>query len=233
MSKTTTVTAESVKSYRFTLTGITPCLFHSDDVEAGDDLKEWRRSPDNKDSSVPGDDRSPAWTWQTYLYHDGTHVAVPATNLMKSLCYAGSQMTLKGKTTFKKLSQSGLLIPSEYLDFRYGPDLDRKLPIADVLAVRESPFKEQSNWARDRGFRLFVKRAPVGVGGGKHVRVRARFDSWRITGVVQPTAPELTPDIVAKMFEVAGKQAGLLDWRPASPKSPGAFGMYMAKLEPV
>lgn len=54
----------------FELTGTTPLLMHADDVDAADALIEWRQKPDNKNISKPGDDRSPPWAWQTYLYRD-------------------------------------------------------------------------------------------------------------------------------------------------------------------
>ena len=88
----------------FELTGEMPLLMHSDDVEAADELKEWRKDPANKDLSVAGDDRSPAWTWQTYLYSDGEHVTIPGANLMVNLRTAATQIILKKQKTFKELS---------------------------------------------------------------------------------------------------------------------------------
>jgi len=66
----------------FELKGITPLLMHRDDVEAADEVKAWRADPKNKNISVPGDDRSPAWTWQIYCYSDGVHLAYPQENIM-------------------------------------------------------------------------------------------------------------------------------------------------------
>jgi len=70
--------ARMIKRYRFELTGFMPLLMHADNIEGSDELTEWRKLPANKGLSVPGDDRSPGWTWQTYLYHDGEHVVMPA-----------------------------------------------------------------------------------------------------------------------------------------------------------
>jgi hypothetical protein len=33
------------------------------------------------------------------------------------------------------------------------------------------------------------------------------------------------------MFAIAGQYAGILDWRPSSPKSPGPYGKYSARLK--
>ena len=61
---------KNIRTAEFNLKGLTPLLMHADDVEASDLLKDWRKSPGNKNQSVAGDDRSPAWTWQTYWYLD-------------------------------------------------------------------------------------------------------------------------------------------------------------------
>ena len=80
---------------RFELTGIMPLIMHQDDVEASDLLNEWRKDPSNKNKSVAGDDRSPAWTWQTYLYSDGENVTLPAANLMVAIRQGSTQLILK------------------------------------------------------------------------------------------------------------------------------------------
>lgn len=211
---------------RFELTGMTAILFHNDDVEAADSLSIWRKDPKNKGVSKAGDDRSPAWTWQTYLYHDGSHVAIPSANLMVALRQAGGQMILKKQKTFKEISQSGMGILSEYLRFG-GPK--GQVNIADIHKIHDSDFETQSNAVRELGFRLFVKRAKVGT--AKHVRVRPRFDAWIASGELHVVAPELTFDAVAQLFEIAGR-VGLCDWRPGC-KTPGPFGMFSSKLTKV
>src|SRR3954447_9876381 len=94
--------------YQFTLTGQTPILFHADDVMATDELKAWQKDPKNKGISVAGDDRSPPWTWQYYLYTDRTNISDPAENVMACLRKSAARIPLpKGKGTFKELSQCG------------------------------------------------------------------------------------------------------------------------------
>jgi hypothetical protein len=213
---------------KFELTGLTALLLHNDDIEASDMLTLWRTDSTNSGVSKAGDDRSPGWTWQTYLYHDGKHVSIPSQNLMVCLRSAGSQMILKKQKTFKEISQSGMGIFTEYLDFRCGKD-NEQVAISDIHALREKPFIDQSNAMRDFGFRLFVKRARVGT--KKHIRVRPRFDQWSASGEVVTVAQELTYDNVSQLFELAGR-VGLCDWRPGC-KTPGPFGMFSAKLEKV
>lgn len=208
----------------FVLTGTMPLLQNNDQVEASDLLSEWRKAPANKNASVPGDDRSPPWTWQTRLYSDGQHITVPSQNLMVCLRTAATQMILKRQKTFKEISQSGLLIRAEFLTLTVG---GKQIPMTKVEAVREFPFKRQADEVRKLGFRLFVKRAAIGK--AKHIRVRPRFDSWELSGSVDILAAEITREHLDTMFGLAGR-VGLCDWRPGC-KTPGPFGMFEAKLK--
>jgi hypothetical protein len=214
--------------YGFELTGSMPLLMHHDDVERADDLIAWRKDPKNKSVSVAGDDRSPAWTWQTYLYHDGDHLAIPQGNLMTCLRYAGTKIASKGKSTFKSLSQSGLLLTSDFCEF-----LSNGKPVAikDVLRFRDEPFSVHKQRVRDMGFDLLVNRAKVGV--SKHVRVRAKFSSWSVSGSIQVLDAAITTDVLDQMFAIAGTYAGLCDWRPSSKESPGPYGTFTAKVSAI
>jgi hypothetical protein len=209
----------------FILTGEMPLLMHPDDVEASDSLRAWRQDPANKNASVAGDDRSPAWTWQTNLYSDGEFVTVPSANLMVAMRQAGSQMILKKQKTYKEISQSGLLIPTEYLHFSL--DGTRQIAIADCHKLRDFPFSKQADAVRAMGFRLFVKRAKIGT--SKHVRVRPRFDAWQIRGTIAVLTPDISWEVLGTLFDLAGR-VGLCDWRPGC-KTPGPYGMFTAKLK--
>lgn len=209
---------------KFTLTGITPLLMHADDVEAASTLADWRKAPENKNVSVPGDDRSPPWTWQTYLYRDAEGlVAMPADNVMVCLRQAGAKMILKGQKTFKEITQSGLLIADETLDFTIG---GKSIEVAQFVDARDDSFADQKKAADKAGFDLLVKRAKVG--NSKHVRVRPKFTGWEISGLIQVLAPEITFDHLKTLFALAG-DVGLCDWRPGC-KTPGRFGMFEAKV---
>jgi hypothetical protein len=210
----------------FSLTGHTAILYHADDVEASDELQAWRKDPSNKKLSVPGDDRSPAWTWITYLYHDGDHLAWPSYNLMVGLRAAGAQMILKRQKTFKEVSQSGITMDSEFLTFTTGGKQLPFKPFADLKASAKN-FKAHAEFARAHGFKLFIKRAVVGK--AKHVRVRARFDEWAMRGSLTVHAPEITFEILERLFDIAGR-GGQGDWRPNC-KTPGPFGMFAAELK--
>jgi hypothetical protein len=211
--------------FAFTLTGTMPILLHADDVMAADELTDWRKDPKNKSVSVAGDDRSPPWTWQTYLYHDGTHLAIPQENIMTALRVAGAKIPAKGKSTFKAMSQTGLLITTDFCRFT---NHGEQIAVADIQALRDLKFSEQVRGARELGFDLLVKRAKLDR--SKNVRVRAKFDDWKVEGTVAVSEPAITQDILVQLFEIAGRYAGLCDWRPSSPKSPGPYGMFASDV---
>jgi len=217
--------------YQFRLKGTTPLLMHADDVEASDRLSEWRKKPANKSLSVPGDDRSPAWTWTAYVYHDAKHLAMPQETLMAALRYAGAKIPSKGKSTFKSMSQSGLLISSDYCTFLVDGEPISFDWIARLASDDTIRFSDHVNEARKHGFDLSVKRAAVGK--AKHVRVRPRFDTWEVHGQIRVSEAAITRDVLTQLFEIAGRLAGLGDWRPSAPSKPGPFGMFDAEILPA
>ena len=210
--------------YEFNFEGVRPILFHADNVMANDLLTEWRKDSRNKSVSVPGDDRSPAWTWQTYLYQDGTNLAVPQENIMACLRKASARISLKGNKSFSEISQTGIAIDSEYCEFRNAGQVVPLRPIQDMATLT---FKEQFEAVKKLGFELLVKRASVPP--KKHVRTRAMFRAWTVSGVIQVTDAALTKAVLADMFAIAGRNIGLLDWRPGS-KTPGPFGTFVTTL---
>lgn len=212
----------------FVLTGTMPLLMHWDNIEGGDELKEWRQDPKNKNQSVPGDDRTPPWTWHTYLYTDGEHVTIPQDNVMAALLTGGAQVILKRQKTYKELSQSGVLIATEHLRFEYGDG--KQITMSNIAEMRDSTFREQVERCKELGFRLFMKRAKIGT--SKHVRVRPRFEKWQVSGELQVLTDDLPLDKLELIFDYAGR-AGLCDWRPSSPKRPGPYGMFTAKLKKI
>lgn len=217
--------------FAFEFRGEMPILFHADDIDQGDDLKAWRSDPANRNLSVPGDDRSPPWTWQTYLYSDGEHLACPSEVISAALRFAGSKMKIgKGNASYKSLSQSGILVEDEYCLFRTA---GKQIRMADILAFRSEPFAVHVEKARALGFTLFKKRAKPPGSKSKHIRVRARFDEWTVNGTCMILEPSITPDVLKKLFEMAGSLAGLMDWRPSSKDSPGPYGRAAVTLKAI
>lgn len=208
---------------QFQLTGSTPLLMHYYNIDGADILSEWRKSPDNRNISKPGDDRSPAWTWMTYCYQDGENLAIPAENMMTCLRQAGARKILAKQKTFKELTQTGILIPTEFLEFTVH---GKKIGWPQVAALKGKTFKEQADAVTGLGFVLWSK--AVVIGKAKHIRVRPRFNDWEVNGVADIIDPALTMDVLKEIFDLAGK-VGLGDWRPGC-KTPGPFGMFDAKI---
>ncbi len=100
--------------------------------------------------------------------------------------------------------------------------------MATETAVR---FQNERDLAENLGFKLFVKRATVGA--SKHLRVRPRFETWSVKGVFYVRLKELTFDVCQELFSLAGRFAGLCDWCPAAPRSPGPYGMFSATLKQI
>lgn len=213
--------------YEVTLTGTSPLLMHADDVQWGDALKAWRDDPANKGQSVAGDDRSPAWTWIGYCYHDGAVLGIPSDNLMTAFRDGGVLVPSgKGKGTLKRATQSGILV-----DQVLWPLTSRgtRISIADVQSLSdERNFTAMIERARKIGIELFVKRAKIGT--SKHVRVRPRWDEWSVTGTITVLDSAITRQKLEALLAYSGRYAGVCDWRPGSPKSPGPFGMFEAKV---
>lgn len=218
--------------YRFELTSRTAILFHADDIEENDRLKEWRDDPKNRPLFVPGDDRTPPWSWQTYLYFnpaDGC-LAIPQEVIMRCLGVAAAKVTLKGMTTFKGLSQCGMYLDSEFVKFTTG---GKQIKKSAIVGMEDNPFKAQADKVMKLGGKLFLKRVKPPGSKSKHVRVRLRIDSWKVEGVIAVTEEAITPEILQTIFGIAGKRAGLLDWRPSAPSNPGPFGQFTAQLTPL
>jgi len=218
-----------MKRYRLTLKGLTPLVMHRDNLAFGEKIEAWRKDPANKELSVRGDDRSPAWTWIGYLYHDTKHFGIEADNLMTMLREGGAKVTAKGKETYKKQTQSGIMLDQQQFDLLVNGKKVAVEPFSQLIGVTD--FLEHVEAAEAHGFELLVKRARVGQ--AKHVRVRPMFRTWEATGtfsVIDEELSGLTKPILQTILTQAGALCGLCDWRPSSPKSSGTFGTFQAEL---
>lgn len=216
------------RQYAVTITGATPLLMHNDNLDWADFLTRWRKDPSNKAASVAGDDRSPAWAWIGSLYIEGGRVAIPADNLMTVLREGGKRCpTGKGKNTFKAQSQSGIVVNESAWPLAVN---DQVIDARPILAMRdEQDFEVHRSTIDALGFSLFVKRAKIGT--SKHVRVRPRFDDWTASGSLTVFDDMITTDVLQNILTYAGAYAGLGDWRPSAPKSPGPWGKFTASLQ--
>lgn len=218
------------RTYQVVLTGETPTIIHHDNLSWAETMKQWSLDPANKKKSVAGDDRSPAWRWIGCLYSEGGKLVIPSDNLMTVLREGGKRCpTGKGQATFKAQSQSGIVVDQSSWPLCVN---GREISFAPFKALIENDdFAEHEATAQKHGFMLFVKRAKIGQ--AKHVRVRPRFDNWSCGGTVTVFDDMITTDVLKNILTFAGTYAGLGDWRPSSPKSPGPFGKFTAEVKQV
>jgi hypothetical protein len=219
-----------MEQYKITLTGLTPLLMHNDNLAFTERVMEWRRAPENKELSTSGDDRSPAWTWIGYLYHDSKNVGIAADNIMTMLREGGAKVsTGKGKTTYKKQTQSGIMLDQQQFALYVNGSEIPLNPIRNLIGVTD--FTKHLDVSEKLGFELMVKRARVGR--TKHIRVRPMFREWVAVGsltVLDSELTGLTQPIMQLVLDQAGALSGLCDWRPSSLAS-GIFGKFKPGVE--
>jgi hypothetical protein len=217
--------------YGVTLTGLTPLIMHADNLAFSEKVKAWQKDPQNKELSTAGDDRAPAWVWMGYLYHDTKVIGLPADNLMTMLREGGAKVINKGKETYKKQTQAGIVIDSQLWPL----EIPKEIGVKQFNNLfKSNDFMEHLTAAESAGFELLVKRAKIGA--AKHVRVRPLFRQWSATGTLTVIDAELsgiTKPVLQKILDVAGSLCGLGDWRPSSPKSSGTFGRFSATLKKI
>jgi hypothetical protein len=219
--------------YAVRLVGIHDLLMHNDDISWRDDMEQWAKDPENRRASKPGDDRTPAWRWLGAIYHDGTHIGIPADNLMTCLREGGAKVpTGKGAQTHKKSTQSGLLVNEILWPLRTGGAGGRLIEAPPILALRgEESFAVHEATVKEHGFELFVKGAKVER--AKHIRVRPRFRHWTAEGSVTVFDETITQEVLQRILDAAGHYCGLGDWRPSSKSSPGPWGTFQADIRPL
>ena len=222
--------AKLQRKYRVALEGTTDCLMHADNVKWRDLMEEWLRVPANKAASKAGDDRTPAWRWLGFAYHDGTVLGWPSDNLMTCMRGGGARVpTGKKGGTFKAQSQSGIIVNEFLWPIKIAGDV---IPWAEVAKLREEEvFSVHEKTCSDMGFILWPK--PASVGRAKHIRVRPRFSNWTIEGTVTIFDTAITEQVFTDIITNAGAYCGLGDWRPGG-KTPGPFGKFIpTKIEEI
>lgn len=217
--------------YEFTLTGKSPLLMHSDNIEGASLIKAWQKNEKNKPLSVAGDDRSPAWTWQTYLYTSENQIVIDNAAVMVSLRSAGAQKAIptgKNGKTFKDATQYGIIPESESFPLLVGGKSVSTKRITELWG--DTDYEKHEKLAKSLGFELFAKRAKIGQ--SKHIRVRPRFNEWSVRGRVFVTEAAITEEVFTDLLTIAGDRAGIGDWRPSS-KTPGPYGRFDVKVERI
>lgn len=218
------------RTYEVTLTGESPLLLHRDNIQWCEAMKRWAQDPDNKKLSVAGDDRTPAHRWIGCLYVNAGLLVIDSDNLMTVLREGGAKCPAgRGNKTFKRETQSGIVVN----EIGWPIMIDGSaISFSDIEPLQtEDDFEKHCETASKLGFSLFVKRARIG--NAKHVRVRPRFDRWAVSGTLTVLDDSITTDVLQRILTHAGAYAGVGDWRPSSPKSPGPFGRFTATIKEI
>jgi hypothetical protein len=218
-----------MNQYQIKITGLTPLLMHNDNIAFSEKIQAWCKDPANKGNSTAGDDRTPPWTWIGYLYHDTKVIGMPSDNLMTMLREGGAKVLKKGKETFKKQTQSGIMLDQQQFTLLIDGNPVPIEPIKGLIGCMDFP--KHIKTAEDLGFELLVKRAVIGR--AKHVRVRPMFRQWQLVGsltVLDEEMSGITGDVLKTILIQAGAMCGLGDWRPSSGSS-GTFGRFDVEVD--
>jgi len=220
-----------MEQYQVILEGLSPLLMHGDNLVFAEKLEAWRKDPGNASLTASGDDRTPPWTWIGYLYHDGDVLGISADNIMTMLREGGAKMIKKGKETYKKSTQYGIMLDQQQFTLMVN---DKTVPMDRIRElIGNLNFNAHVDVAESLGFELLVKRAKIQR--AKHIRVRPLFRKWKAFGsvtILDSDLSGLTPEVLQTILDQAGALCGLCDWRPSSPNS-GIFGRFKAAIEPI
>lgn len=219
------------QKYGFELEGVSPVIFHQDDVLWADQVEAKREEIKRKqeDKFKAGDDRCPVDTWKGYLYNDGQFVTMPTDVLRSCIVKAGTRVTLTNRKSMKEMMAAAVVFDDLHAEFLTAQG--RKISIAEVEKV-DGAFGYHVAKVRDLGFDLLVKRATIGR--AKHVRVRPVFAAgWSVRGTLTVVDAKVTFQKLEEIWSIGGLLIGICDWRPGSPKSPGPYGKFDAKLKKI
>ncbi len=217
------------RKYSVKLIGVTDLLMHQDNIKACARIKAWQKDPANKKASVAGDDRSPAFTWLGYCYHDGKRLVLDADNIMSMLRDGGKKCPAPtGRGSMKSATQSGIMCNEIGWPLLVNGN---EIPWGALNELSdETDFEVHEARAKEFGFSLFPKRASIGL--TKNVRVRPRFQNWTSEGTLTVLDDQITTPMLQNILNYAGTYCGICDWRPSS-KSPGQYGMFRAEIKEI
>lgn len=135
-------------------------------------------------------------------------VYLPWDNIAKSLTQAGAGIKVGQKSL--KAAATGIMADEDGFSF----------------LIDGKPLKNWEAVAKDKRFRF---RRVARQGKNAIVRVRVKIPSgWEVVVRCKFLTDVVEAETVRRLFEDAGINKGLGDWRPSSP-APGTFGRFMVK----
>lgn len=196
------ITAPRFDSATFTIRGTTPILMHAWDKKAKQQMKEKQEagSRSRKGTSLrEAKDFDAAYEGALYKSKDGSY-GIPC-GAIRAACIAACRLT-GFSPTYCKIS---LFIQANCFDDKSGTPLTR------ITRGSPEPYESMVRVAN----------------GAPDIRVRPMFREWEAEITASWDADILSTRDVANLLMRAGQQIGLLEGRPASPKSTGqGFGLF-------
>lgn len=216
---------------KVTFVGKTGLLMHRCDQEWIDTIKKWQLDPENKKKSKAGDDRYPAYLWMGYCYHDGKFLGIPSDNIMTCLREGATKIsTGKGNATYKKASQAGIIVLEPLSPITTYDGYQIEWDKLQHLLLNDTDFPAQEACVQQNHFQFMKKN--VNVNKKKHYRIRPYFSpGWKIETQIAIDDSIISKPLFLQILELAGKYAGLCDWRPGSPQAPGSMGQFNTIVE--
>ena len=101
---------------------------------------------------------------------------------MTMLREGGSKVINRGKETYKKQTQSGIMLDQQQFDI-YVNNYSSTIPVDNIKPfIGNLDFSKHIDLVESLGFELLVKRAKIGR--AKHIRVRPMFRDWMAVGTI-------------------------------------------------
>ena len=222
-----------VKRYGVRFSGTAPLLMNNQPIPWLDKVFLWRESH-QKDNPFPvdpklprfkqlhsGDDRFPLWSWIGKIHHNEVNISISDDIVLSTLRRGGARIP-KEKGSYKSAVVSTIVVDQKYWELKVN---ENKIPIKPIFDLVEIPNIDIHKQTVERlGFSLFERIY------NDRMSFIPRFDNWSCEGSVTVVDAD---NITEKIFQEVVTQAGLSGigaWRPESPKSPGPFGTFNAKM---
>lgn len=182
-----------------TCTGISPLLMNPFQKEVGEAIRTQIKLPQKTDQTHEEE------AAKKLCLDENRRIVIPVDNIYACLLNAGASDAIVGKKNKLTVKSGGSLIPSRIIF--HGQH---------VLLTNGNGGEPQ--WVAD------TRRTVNPQTGGANFTTRPCFVKWGFTVIITIRTDRITEKIVRRLFDVAGEEIGLGDWRPAKK---GRYGMFL------
>lgn len=223
------------KTYSFKITGTSPLIINSSIEGWEENVKQWRER--NKDfynqqlekSGFYLDDRYPGWTWLQCFYRpkENTEYIVVPSRLLTGCFNSGIRYFSKKNKFYKSLIRRFDFDELAYPLLVNG----EKVKLSSITNFNAESYEEQKKIASNYDIELYETQ--VNITGKPALRVRPRIRKWSLEGkfsvrllLRSDRSWEEVTELLTEIFNWAGENAGIGDWRPSSPRKRGEHGKF-------